>query len=772
MSKRKFFIFLIGAFFEIGLSQVSIEGFIFDAKTFESVKEAELTVRLMRRDKIVFESYMLSDKNGYYVFKFDSSVISNTKALILVRKQGYRDFYKEIEFRNSVVLLNVYLYPLEYWLDTIKVEAGKMILSRIPTFTLKSSDMNSLPIIVETDVLRSIRFLPGVVGETDLNSRFSIRGVDPGYNVVLIDGVRILNPYHFGGITSAINSDIVNSINLFTGAYPVEYSGTISGIIDVRTREIDTSRIRLSGNLSLLSSSVNLNLPILKSGLISGFRRTYYDIFALPYYFYDFYLKASHGLGKSSGYRNYISFLVYLSRDIYDIFKWDSGIKVKNEPLAWGNLLSYFRLAHRYNNIEGEILLYLTSFTTQVDSRIDRIVGAGIRIADDEIVYVNNKIANYGFKFCFNVNFEKIGFTFGLNSEKLDLKYNWNIKSRSLSDLVGNPYEVFFDFAPSIFNYRWGSKITSGYLNLNFKLPFSVELNAGLKGDYISWWDKVVLNPYFRVDYFYKLANIFLIFRRNYQAMIKFGERQRGDPFSEFKLPFPAKETMYPYSNDLEVGFEVNNFVKGLNLKAEFYWKEAHSIPYISDIDLNEYFYDENSMGFDFFARIFRKRYNLGLSYTFGKVIRKQEGARFPGNYDLRHNIKAFASVNLNNRTELSLSWVFNSGLPYSKPYFVNTSRYWYGLSPNENSEKLDTPIYIYLNNYRSPYYHRLDLTIKYYFLVKVFNLNGKFGIYLTVVNLYAKRNKIFMGFDERVYKELYYEGFPLAAIIGLSFSF
>jgi hypothetical protein len=762
---RRFTLILI-LLWGVCFGQVRIEGFVFDARTYEPIEGVEITIKFSSGKRFVSEERTTTDKRGYYIVRFDSSFdLKDLGALITARKRGYHDFKKGIDIGVKNLKFDIYLSPLEYHLDTVTVEAKETFLASMATYRLRAVDLHNVPTIVETDVLRGAWFLPGVIGVNDLTSKFSIRGGDPNYNIVMMDGVRILNPYHFGGLVSAINPDIVGSVNLYTGAYPLYYYGTLSGILDVSTKELDTSKFSLNGSLSLLTTRIGVNLPISSFGFISGFRRTYYDIFGFPYYFYDFHLKTFYDLGKSS-----FRYFVYFSRDVYDILKWEKFTewkrRVRDEPLTWGNSIHGLRWIYTDKGVKSEVLFYFTSFSTRTDVQIDWLNRKSKIVERVEIINVGNKIANYGLKFNFYFRGEAIDIYSSFNFDMMNLRYAWDINSEVLSGIVSPPQEVFFDFAPTIYDYIWKNWSAGGFLNFKFKTGYRFNIDLGFRGDYLKWLNRTILTPYIRVDYLYKWFAIFMAFKRNFQMFVQFGERFRGELYSEFKLPFPSEGDAYPYSTDLSFGVESNDPAGKLNIKCELYWQKRLRLPYISEIDLEKKFYGESSYGVDVFVRFAFSGFNSIISYSFNRVIRAQEGARFPGNFDLMHSLKILAVVKLTQKVDISFSWVFNSGLPYSKRYLLGMPTR--GYPPYLEYES----IYIYLNNFREQNHHRLDVTLKSKFNIKVYGKDLKIEPFLTVINLYARKNRTLIGYDERTYEEEYFDGFPFSAVVGFNFNF
>ncbi|HEX5656138.1 MAG TPA: TonB-dependent receptor, partial [Polyangiales bacterium] len=127
------------------------------------------------------------------------------------------------------------------------------------------------------DALRTIELLPGVARPPFTAGVVLIRGSAPGDSQVLLDGVPVPLLYHFGGLTSFINSRVLDRIDFYPGNFSVRYGRAMGGIIDVGLRDPKTDKIHgvLDTNLPLDTSLV-LEGPITeKSAFMVGGRRSY-----------------------------------------------------------------------------------------------------------------------------------------------------------------------------------------------------------------------------------------------------------------------------------------------------------------------------------------------------------------------------------------------------------------------------------------------------------------------------------------------------------------
>jgi len=104
------------------------------------------------------------------------------------------------------------------------------------------------------DFSRYLQILPGVVWVSDLSNDVLVRGGHPTENLYVVDGVEVPSINHFslsgsnGGFTSMIDSTAIESMDMKAGVYDASYSGRLSSLIDIHTRELGEAR--QAGNLS------------------------------------------------------------------------------------------------------------------------------------------------------------------------------------------------------------------------------------------------------------------------------------------------------------------------------------------------------------------------------------------------------------------------------------------------------------------------------------------------------------------------------------------
>jgi len=87
------------------------------------------------------------------------------------------------------------------------------------------------------DVFKALKFMPGIEGSSPFSPLVSVRGGDPGENLIMLDGITIYNPYHVLGSMGIFNTNSLKDVEILPGGFGAEYGGRNSSIIDITTKE-------------------------------------------------------------------------------------------------------------------------------------------------------------------------------------------------------------------------------------------------------------------------------------------------------------------------------------------------------------------------------------------------------------------------------------------------------------------------------------------------------------------------------------------------------
>lgn len=118
------------------------------------------------------------------------------------------------------------------------------------------------------DVSRLAMNFAGVKSTDDTQNEIVIRGNSPIGMIFRLDGIDIPNPNHFGdgsasgGIVSMLNVNTLANSDFLTGAFPAEYSNTLSGVFDLKTRNGNNQKHEFIGQFGLMGTEFSTEGPI------------------------------------------------------------------------------------------------------------------------------------------------------------------------------------------------------------------------------------------------------------------------------------------------------------------------------------------------------------------------------------------------------------------------------------------------------------------------------------------------------------------------------
>ena len=666
---------------------------------------------------------------------------------------GYREHLDSLEVAlDDDITLDVALTPDPIEIPEIVVEADRLAREReVQTglINLDAATIDAMPAIGEPDPIRSLQFLPGVQAASDLSSGLYIRGGGPDQTLVLFDQAPVYNPTHAFGLFSTFNSDAVDDVTLYKGAYPAEYGGRLGAVVDIRSRETDAPEIRGKGSISTIAARLMLEGPVgLNNVLVSG-RRTYLEpILAglrrgspeIPhYYFYDLNGKLSTKRGAG-----WAVFSGYTGRDRVR-FEPDGDTRVE---IDWGNTV----LSAKYSRLLAESVLAKWSLS---GSEYESVTDARIFNTPFEI---DNRLRDLTARA--EIDWEqspnnRIGV--GIQASAYDARFDQQFNKDRRIGFDSNPLELVL-YVNDMWSARTGTSITTG-----------------LRTRYITDGDRILLEPRFAgsqlFDGGFRLKVGGGIYSQYLQLIATEGLSaadiyvpidETADPGRswqavvglDWELSRRYQFTMEGYYNDLENLVAFNN-----------------DVPVDQDsFNAADLFYTGGTgyaTGVEFFAQ--RRLGNLTgwMGYTLGWSRRNfaqlNAGETFPPKYDRRHDVNVVA----NYRTgpwSYGLAFVYGTGQAFTPasaryrlqdPALGDLTTGTRLLPGRRNSERL-LP------------YHRLDVSVTRDFVI--FGRGAQW--FVQAFNLYSRRNEWFVQFDEvgtdvEVVRQL-----PVIPSIGLNFTF
>jgi outer membrane receptor protein involved in Fe transport len=105
-----------------------------------------------------------------------------------------------------------------------------------PKDFLTQDQVQAMPRLAD-ETLRAVQRLPGAT-TNGVSSLGSIRGGEPNETAILLNGLRLYEPFHlknFYSPISLLDSRLIDNIEFYSGGFPVPYGDRMSAIIDART---------------------------------------------------------------------------------------------------------------------------------------------------------------------------------------------------------------------------------------------------------------------------------------------------------------------------------------------------------------------------------------------------------------------------------------------------------------------------------------------------------------------------------------------------------
>ncbi len=624
----------------------------------------------------------------------------------------------------------------------------------------------------DPDIAQYLQVLPGVVFTGDQGGQLYIRGGAPIHNKVLLDGMIVYNPFHSIGFFSVFDTDILRTVDVYSGGFNAEFGGRISSIMDITTR--DGNKNNFSGKISgsTFGSKLLLEGPISKSTENNGgstsfilttktsfleqsskFFYTYADSAGLPFNFYDVYAKIST-VGENGSKFNIFgySFNDRVNYSTLSDFSWNSYgvgsnfilVPSSSSVLIEGN----FSFSDYHVNME-EI---------NETPRSSKINGFNMGMSFSYFLPNQNE-AKYGFEILgLKTNFDFYN-SIGRNIEQQEstteiagfvtykfLSNRWIIEP----SFRGHYYASLSTFSPEP---RLGIKV-----NVNEKMRIKSSLGLYAQNLVAANSDRDVVNLFYGFlsgsdnvpDYFIG-EEITHYLQKSKHAIIGI----------EYDL---GKRL------DLNIEGYVKDFSQLTNINRNKLYDDIIDNQGKPDYLVKDFIIESGiAKGIDILLKYQDKRNYIWFVYSLGKITRQDEFAIYAPHFDRRHNVNLVASrkIGKNKTWELDFRWNLGSGFPFTQTQgFFEELNFSDGINTDYVSENGDLGIiYAELNTGRLPIYHRLDVSAK-----KDWNFNNKTKLQINfgITNTY-NRNNIF--YINRINQERVNQ-LPILPSLGFNYSF
>ncbi len=197
--------------------------------------------------------------------------------LIVLSQDHERLDYVEVLEPGQRLELKYYPTPLNYNPYRTVVKSRRDEAGEVDRRTISVEEINTVP-GSQGDALKSLQNFPGVARAPFGAGLLAIRGAAPGDSAVYLAYHEIPQLFHFGGLTSVFNSDILTQIDFIPGNFDNRYGDAIGGIINVAPRKGRRDGFHGYIDSDLFDTGVMLEGPIGKGSFILSGRRSYIDL--------------------------------------------------------------------------------------------------------------------------------------------------------------------------------------------------------------------------------------------------------------------------------------------------------------------------------------------------------------------------------------------------------------------------------------------------------------------------------------------------------------
>jgi outer membrane cobalamin receptor len=703
-----------------------LNGYVRDSKTGETLIGATVFLKDTK-----FGSR--TNKSGY----FSLTNIPPGKYTVLISFLGYEKFSKEIELkagssqREEFELKQGSVMQEEVYVDAEReVEKRQISISKVnvPIQTIKNMRVGG-----ESDLFRTLQYLPGVLTSSQISSGLFVRGGSPDQNLVLLDGSAVYNPTHLFGFISTFNTDAIKDVELIKGGFDAEYGGRLSAVLNITQNDGNRKQFEGVASLGAISSRAGLQGPIGNGSWFLSGRRTYFDLVkklipedpATPipdFGFYDVNAKITQDIGPNDK----ISISGFLSNDNLEFssFGLTMGLDVGNRLLSgrWthiftDNLFTTLNASYSkyFNNFKGDQSGYeflidnaITDYTVKLNTEYF--------ISDDITTKFGIETSNYTFTYLQN--------------------FTGNTDSTAQGSTGGSTNLVIEDNHTSAFGqFKWS--ITE---------PLSVQ--AGLRVNYWQLSNLVTYDP--RISARYRFSDEFAV--KAAWGIFHQNLRLASQPnFSFFDTWLPTDNTV-PASDAIHyiLSFETEPFPKH-NINFDVYYKELSNVSEINTNalqgrDVADVFYigKATAWGAEIFVQKKYGRLNGWVGYALGFISSTfdsiNNGESFRPRYDRTHDFKVVLNYELNQDWDLGASFFYQTGQSYTGA----TSRFQTLLPGQEYGRGKIVPSQRF--GLRLPASHQLNLTGSYKFLM--WGYDAKFII--DIYNVYSRRDILVRFYNTR----------------------
>ncbi len=622
--------------------------------------------------------------------------------------------------------------------------------------TKYSLDRDDLKVIPGSggDPLIAIQNTPGAARIPLGLGGLVLRGSSPRDTAVFLDNVRVPLLYHFGGIRSFYQADLLKSVSVQASGYGSEFGRAQGGLVTVESDgHLEAKSWKVGGQISLTDSSIYAYGPLWNGGLSVGVRRSYIDLIVRPFV------------------EDEVPLPIYRDGQI----RWQKrGNQFSHVVNLFGSLDSNDSETFSFDNDFGRLLYRMTTRVRDYDIDATAHLGldqVGINDKEEDRETLKHKSFVWGTRLAASRTYKNVKGQIGLDLEGRRFSYNFGDFE---DEEPGAPIEAISAGTVWETNAAVYSRLAISLLN------DSLTIEPGLRIDAFGLSEELTVDPRLsmRQDFSPSFA-------------MKWAVGKYSQPPRPVDIANVGANPNIKSSHSIQSSFGVE-FTQGswLTLSAVAFASSLRNLPAYAISDdptqnignpgrivgqgaaflelINDQFgyfgYLENvgsgrSRGLELFAKVDRETWFGWIAYTYSRSYRTDDPSQFPEErlyaFDQPHNLTAVASKKIGRwRLGTRIRWI--SGSPFTpvigRVWDLEQAR-WISVDGDPFSDRLSSFISV-------------DVRIDYSWKLK----RGDLTLFLDLRNATNNANAEFKFYNNDFSREAEVNGIPIFPSFGLEF--
>ena len=444
--------------------------------------------------------YLLTDKDKITVSVFIENLNHQTFTIDTDTNVDCVELpiHTEVEMLDEVILTDYLTQGIE------KITSGGI--------KINYKDFGLLPGLIEPDVLQTIQALPGIISRKESVSYLNVRGGTHDQNLFLWDGIKMYNTSHFFGMISVFNPQITESVSLIKNGTSPKYGSGVSSLINMTSSDEIAKNLKAEAGLNLTNIDAKIELPVSKNASIEFssrqsinalwesytydryfdkvFQNTQVTDFEEPeldqdndFNYYDGTLNYKHQLTKD----DFLKLSLFFADDSFSLNRFnESNSKTRKSQLEQTNFAAGANYEKKWSEtVSSQIQLYSSNYNQNAVNR---------DLINEQKLEQINEVREIALRL--NVQ-NQLNSNFTLENG-YQFKETGILNSQEIND-------------PELFRQTQNAVITNSlYSQLNYRSDNErIFLNIGARLNYISKFDKLLVEPRFNLSYQF-IDNLFL----------------------------------------------------------------------------------------------------------------------------------------------------------------------------------------------------------------------------------------------------------------------